>query len=159
MKLLIIAEQQIRFPKPCWECCLNCPKCPVLYAEHTLVLWSIHELMGNFLRPKMVSPSPDNGKLYSLSTQGHSHKVPLKQLYVLSAISSIMCRKGAELECCIWHWVGGWGIPRTRKNTKEILEGQAETRRCGWHRHKERRVMEGEWKAKNRNGIGKWGVN
>lgn len=50
--------------------------------------------MGNFLRPKMFPPSPDNGKLYSLSTQGHSHKLPLKQLYVLSAISSIMCRKG-----------------------------------------------------------------
>lgn len=71
----------------------------------------------------MFPPSPDNGKLYSHGTQGHSHKVPLKQLYVLSAISSIMCRKGAELENLTLG--GGMGVPRTRKNTKEILEGQA----------------------------------
>ena len=67
--------------------------------------------MGNFLRPKMFPPSPDNGKLYSLSTQGHSHKVPLKQLYVLSAISSIMCRKGGRAGVLYLTpvWGDGWG--------------------------------------------------
>lgn len=41
----------------------------------------------------MFPPSADNGKPYSHGTQGHSHKAPLKQLYVSSGISSIMCRK------------------------------------------------------------------
>ena len=102
MKLLIIAHNLMKTIIFLTLCCLNCLKmfCTVSWE---LDLWYIHELMGNFLRPKMFPPSPDNGKLYSLSTQGHSHKVPLKQLYVLSAISNIMCRKGAEPEHCIRH--------------------------------------------------------
>lgn len=80
---------------------------------------TIHELMGNFLWPKMFSPSPDNGELYSLSTQGHSHKVALKPLYVLSAILSIMCRKRAV---CDTGW-GGWRIPRTREKHQRNTGG------------------------------------
>lgn len=97
-----------------------------------LDLWRLHELAGNFLRPKMFPPSPDNGKLYSCGTQGHSHKVPLEQLYVLSAISSMACRKGAEPQRCVWHWAGGGlgglgglgGCQGQGKTPKEILEGQ-----------------------------------
>lgn len=129
-----------------------------------LDLCRLHELAGNFLRPKMFPPSPDNGKLYSRGTQGHSHKVPLEQLYVLSAISSMACRKGAEPQRCVWHWagggLGGLGVAKDKeKHQKKYWRDNLEMRRCGRFSRGGKRVMEAKWKAKNRNGIGKRGVN
>lgn len=65
----------------------------------------------------MFPPSADNGKPYSHGTQGHSHKAPLKQLYVSSGISSIMCRKRGPRRRFVSDTArseGGGGAPRTR---------------------------------------------
>ena len=78
----------------------------------------------------MFPPSPDNGKLYSLSTQGHSHKVPLKQLYVLSAISSILCKKKGGRAGVLYLtpvWGDGRGGRRGRGGTKDKEKHQRNT--------------------------------
>lgn len=103
----------------------------------------------HFQAPKMFPPSADNGKPYSHGTQGHSHKAPVKQLYVSSGISSIMCRKeggrdsvlyqtpaaqrgegarqghGAEGEKNGGGCGGWWGLEKGVRGGKEIQEGRA----------------------------------
>jgi len=120
----------------------------------------------------MFPPSPDNGKLCNLRTQGHSHKAPLKQLYVLSAISSIMCREGAELGCCIRRWVGGWGDTEDegKKTQRKYwrdgprrgdVDGTGKEVRERW-RENERRKIEMEWESEvsikkmNPSAFGRW---
>jgi len=55
-------------------------------------------------------------------------------------------QKGDRAEVLYLTLGGGMGITKDRgkKSTKEILEGRAEMRRCGWYRLGRRRVMEGE---------------
>lgn len=74
------------------------------------------------------------------STQGQSHKAPLKQLYISSAILGIMWGQnpGVVLD-------SGWGdggYQGQGKTPKEILEGRADTRRCGRFSQGGKRVMD-----------------
>lgn len=109
-------------------------------------LWSINKLMGNFLRPKTYPPSPDNGKLYGLSTQGQSHKGARTQLLCYICHLKYHVREGSVVSDTGWGDGGGGGGPRTRKNAKEILEGRRERdeemRRVQARRENERRKIE-----------------
>ena len=69
-----------------------------------------------FSGPKWCYLSPDNGKLYSHSTQGHSHKVPLKCF--ISQLED-RAKKGGSVRVLYLTLGGGMGDTKDKKNTRE----------------------------------------
>lgn len=74
----------------------------------------------------MFSPSPDNGKLYSLSTQGHSHKVPLKTALCFISHLEYHVQKRGRAEVLYLSLGGGMG---TQKDKEKHQRNTGETDR------------------------------
>lgn len=94
---------------------------------------TVSGLAVNFLRPKTFSPSPHHMNVHKGTV--------IKQLqnsFTFYQTSRASSAKGGTAEMLYLMQERGMGVTKDKeKNTKGILEGQAEMRRCGWYRLRE----------------------